>query len=65
MSFVMVSDLARWIRTNKDQPLLLTTLNGAPIYFRPGITFYEVLGTASYVDQDAGRVAFPPRDTLR
>lgn len=49
---------ARWIRTNKDQPLLLTTLNGAPIYFRPGITFYEVLGTASYVDQDAGEWHF-------
>src|SRR5215213_10357000 len=43
---------ARWIRTNKDQTLLLTTLNGAPIYLRPGITFYEVLGAASYVDQD-------------
>jgi hypothetical protein len=50
--------LARWIRTNKDQPLLLTTLNGTPIYFRPGIIFYEVLGTASYVDQDAGEWHF-------
>jgi hypothetical protein len=49
---------ARWIRTNKDQPLLLTTLNGAPIYMRPGITFYEVLGSASYVDQDAGEWHF-------
>ena len=49
---------ARWIRTNTDQPLLLTTLNGAPIYLRPGITFYEVLGSASYVDQDAGEWNF-------
>lgn len=49
---------ARWIRTNKDQPLLLTTLNGAPIYLRPGITFYEVLGAASYVDQDSGEWHF-------
>jgi hypothetical protein len=49
---------ARWIRTNIDQPLLLTSLNGTPIYFRPGITFYEVLGTASYVDQDAGEWHF-------
>jgi hypothetical protein len=49
---------ARWIRTNKDQTLLLTTLNGAPIYLRPGITFYEVLGAASYVDQDAGEWHF-------
>ena len=49
---------ARWIRTNKDQPLLLTTLSGAPIYLRPGITFYQVLGAASYVDQDAGEWHF-------
>jgi len=49
---------ARWIRTNTDQPLLLTTLNGAPIFLRPGITFYEVLGTASYIDQDAGEWHF-------
>src|SRR5690349_2822623 len=49
---------ARWIRTNKDQPLLLTTLSGGPIYLRPGITFYEVLGAASYVDQDAGEWHF-------
>jgi hypothetical protein len=50
--------LARWARTNPDQPLLLTTLSGAPIYLRPGITFYEVLGAASYVDQDAGEWHF-------
>jgi hypothetical protein len=49
---------ARWIRTNQDQPLLLTTPNGAPIYLRPGLTFYEVLGAASYVDQDAGEWHF-------
>jgi hypothetical protein len=49
---------ARWFRTNRDQPLLLTTVNGAPIYLRPGITFYEVLGAASYVDQDAGEWHF-------
>ena len=49
---------ARWIRTNRDQPLLLTTLSGAPIYLRPGITFYEVLGSASYVDQGAGEWNF-------
>jgi hypothetical protein len=49
---------ARWKRTHQDQPLLLTTLSGAPIYLRPGITFYEVLGAASYVDQDAGEWHF-------
>ena len=50
--------LARWSRTNHDQPLLLTTHAGLPIYLRPGITFYEVLGAASYVDQDAGEWHF-------
>jgi hypothetical protein len=53
-----VGVLARWIRTNKDQPLFLMAMNGAPIYLRPGITFYEVLGSASYVDQDAGEWHF-------
>lgn len=53
-----VGIMARWVRTNQDQPLWLMTLGGAPIYLRPGITFYEVLGTASYVDQDAGEWHF-------
>ena len=50
--------LARWYRTDKDQPLLLAGLNGAAIYLRPGITFYEVIGARSYVDQDAGEWHF-------
>ena len=45
---------ARWYRTNKDQPLLLAGVNGAPLYLKPGITFYEVLGARSYVDQGDG-----------
>lgn len=53
-----VGMVARWIRTNTDQPLLLTTPGGDPIYLRPGVTFYEVLGAASYVDQDAGQWNF-------
>jgi hypothetical protein len=53
-----VGIVAKWYRTNKDQPLLLAALNGAPIYLRPGITFYEVLGARSYVDQDAGEWHF-------
>ena len=53
-----VGILARWYRTEKDQPLLLAGLNGAPIYLRPGITFYEVIGARSYVDQDAGEWHF-------
>jgi Protein of unknown function (DUF3048) N-terminal domain/Protein of unknown function (DUF3048) C-terminal domain len=53
-----VGVVARWYRLNKDQPLLLAGLNGAPLYLRPGITFYEVLGARSYVDQDAGEWHF-------
>lgn len=53
-----VGILARWYRTDKDQPLLLAGLNGAPIYLRPGITFYQVIGARSYVDQDAGEWHF-------
>jgi hypothetical protein len=49
---------ARWHRTNKDQPLLITAANGSLIYMRPGITFYQVIGTRSYVDQDAGEWHF-------
>jgi len=53
-----VGIVARWYRTSQDQPLLLSSLNGAPIYLRPGITFYQVLGARSYVDQDAGEWHF-------
>jgi len=50
--------VAKWYRTNKDQPLLLTTASGSPIYMRPGITFYEVIGTRSYADQGDGEWNF-------
>jgi hypothetical protein len=53
-----VGIVATWYRTNKDQPLLLTTPNGSPIYMRPGITFYEVIGTRSYADQGDGEWSF-------
>ncbi len=53
-----VGILARWYRLNEDQPLLLANMNGAPLYLRPGVTFYEVLGARSYVDQDAGEWHF-------
>jgi hypothetical protein len=43
---------ARWERTDVNQPLLLTTLTGSPIYLRPGRTFYEVMGTNSTYTQD-------------
>ena len=38
---------ARWMRTDLDQPLLLTTPAGAPIFLKPGQTFYEVIGETS------------------
>jgi hypothetical protein len=43
---------AIWNRTDENQPLLLTTLTGSPIYLRPGRTFYEVLGVNSTYTQD-------------
>ncbi len=50
--------LARWQRTDLDQPLLLTTLSNDPIPLRPGITFYEVIGLRSDVDQGDGEWSF-------
>ncbi|MFN2120419.1 MAG: DUF3048 C-terminal domain-containing protein, partial [Anaerolineales bacterium] len=38
---------ARWARTDIDQPLLLTTSGGTPIYLKPGRTFYQVIGSTS------------------
>jgi hypothetical protein len=49
---------ASWHRTNKNQPILLSAANGSLLNLRPGITFYEVIGTHSYVDQDAGEWHF-------
>lgn len=38
---------ARWNRTAVDQPILLTQLDGTPIYLRPGQTFYQVMGVTT------------------
>jgi len=43
---------AYWNRTDENEPLLLTTLTGTPIYLRPGRTFYQVMGTTSTYTQD-------------
>ncbi len=43
---------ARWNRMERDQPLLLTALDGTPIYMRPGRTFYQVMGTTSPYTQN-------------
>ena len=53
-----VGIVARWHRTSKDQPLLLTAANGTLLNLKPGITFFEVVGSQSYVDQDAGEWHF-------
>ena len=53
-----VGIVARWSRPFANQPLALTDANGAAIYLKPGITFYEVLGTNSYVDQGDGLWTF-------
>jgi hypothetical protein len=42
---------AYWKRTDIDQPILLTTLAGNPIYLRPGQTFYQIMGTTSTYTQ--------------
>lgn len=39
--------LGRWYRTDPDQPLLLTTAIGTPVYLRPGRTFFQVIGESS------------------
>ncbi|MFZ5910819.1 MAG: DUF3048 domain-containing protein [Chloroflexota bacterium] len=38
---------ATWSRTELDQPLLLTTELGTPVYLKPGVTFYQVIGASS------------------
>lgn len=38
---------ATWKRTKLDQPILLTSSLGAPIYLKPGVTFYQVIGESS------------------
>jgi len=49
-----VGVVARWSRPFTNQPLALIDANGAAIYLKPGITFYEVIGTNSFVDQGDG-----------
>jgi hypothetical protein len=38
---------AIWNRPELDQPILLTSPQGAPIYMKPGVTFYQVIGLSS------------------
>jgi hypothetical protein len=38
---------ATWHRKYLDQPIALTSSQGAPIYLKPGVTFYQVIGMSS------------------
>ena len=49
---------AKWVRSNRDQPLMLTTTYGIPINLRPGVTFYQVVGANSFVSQGGGEWFF-------
>ncbi len=42
---------AKWNRIAENQPILLTTLDGNPIFMHPGRTFYEVIGSTSTYTQ--------------
>ncbi|HEU0293873.1 MAG TPA: DUF3048 domain-containing protein [Anaerolineales bacterium] len=53
-----VGIMARWSRPFANQPLALIDANGAQVYLKPGVTFYEVIGTNSYVDQGDGLWTF-------
>jgi hypothetical protein len=43
---------AYWFRTDINQPLLITNLDGSPIYLKPGQTFFQVIGETSSDTQD-------------
>jgi len=43
---------ARWYRIDIDQPLLVTSLTGSPIYLKPGRTFFQVIGETSTYSQN-------------
>ncbi|MDK1028803.1 MAG: DUF3048 domain-containing protein [Anaerolineae bacterium] len=38
---------ATWHRNQLDQPIHLTTTLGAPVYLKPGVTFYQLIGGSS------------------
>lgn len=43
---------AAWHRHYLDQPIMLTSPQGAPIYLKPGVTFYQVIGESSESRQE-------------
>jgi hypothetical protein len=38
---------ASWSRKLLNQPLILTSEQGTPIYLQPGVTFYQIIGVSS------------------
>jgi hypothetical protein len=42
---------ATWNRVQLDQPILLTSDLGAPVYLKPGVTFFQVIGETSSIWQ--------------
>lgn len=38
---------AHWVRTDINEPLYISDVSGAPIYMKPGQTFYQVIGETS------------------
>jgi hypothetical protein len=49
---------AVWNRLDENQPILLTALDGNPIYLHPGRTFYEVIGTSSVQSRNGTNWSF-------
>lgn len=50
--------VARWHRPYNNQPLTFTDAHSGAILLKPGITFYEVIGRNSSVDQGEGEWNF-------
>ncbi len=52
-----------WQRPAKDAVLTLTNPDGSPFPFKPGTTWFEVMGTSSIIEQNTGswrfRLRFP------
>ena len=38
---------ARWFRSDINQPLLITNMNGTPLDLKPGQTFFQIIGVTS------------------
>jgi len=49
---------AYWYRTELDQPLVLATALGTPVYLKPGVTFFQVIGRTSTYEQDGDNWRF-------